>query len=36
MGGLYFHIPPLPRGLVDAPSMEAFKARMDEALSNLD
>ncbi|KFM00918.1 hypothetical protein AS27_10505, partial [Aptenodytes forsteri] len=25
----------LPREAVDAPSLEAFKARLDEALSNL-
>ncbi|KFW65286.1 hypothetical protein AS28_02206, partial [Pygoscelis adeliae] len=25
----------LPREVVDAPSLEAFKARLDEALSNL-
>ncbi|KFV95494.1 hypothetical protein N326_03851, partial [Eurypyga helias] len=25
----------LPRGAVDAPSLEVFKARLDEALSNL-
>ncbi|KFR09838.1 hypothetical protein N306_03157, partial [Opisthocomus hoazin] len=25
----------LPRGVVDAPSMETFKARLDVALSNL-
>ncbi|KFV17666.1 hypothetical protein N340_01416, partial [Tauraco erythrolophus] len=25
----------LPREAVDAPSLEAFKARMDEALGNL-
>ncbi|KFV99395.1 hypothetical protein N326_11902, partial [Eurypyga helias] len=25
----------LPRKAVDAPSLEAFKARLDEALSNL-
>ncbi|KFV19150.1 hypothetical protein N340_12817, partial [Tauraco erythrolophus] len=25
----------LPRELVDAPSLEVFKARLDEALSNL-
>ncbi|KFV05879.1 hypothetical protein N340_14397, partial [Tauraco erythrolophus] len=25
----------LPKEVVDAPSLEAFKARLDEALSNL-
>ncbi|KFV07801.1 hypothetical protein N340_13313, partial [Tauraco erythrolophus] len=25
----------LPRGVVDAPSLEVFKARLDEALSSL-
>ncbi|KFV17737.1 hypothetical protein N340_04340, partial [Tauraco erythrolophus] len=25
----------LPRGIVDAPSLEVFKARLDEALGNL-
>ncbi|KFW10126.1 hypothetical protein N326_03706, partial [Eurypyga helias] len=25
----------LPRDIVDAPSLEVFKARLDEALSNL-
>ncbi|KFW09814.1 hypothetical protein N326_02513, partial [Eurypyga helias] len=25
----------LPRDVVDAPSLEVFKARLDEALSNL-
>ncbi|KFM08909.1 hypothetical protein AS27_05344, partial [Aptenodytes forsteri] len=25
----------LPREVVDAPSLEAFKARLDEALSNV-
>jgi len=25
----------LPRKVVDAPSLETFKARLDEALSNL-
>ncbi|KFQ97684.1 hypothetical protein Y956_00949, partial [Nipponia nippon] len=25
----------LPRGVVDAPSLEVFKARLDGALSNL-
>ncbi|KFV45609.1 hypothetical protein N341_12209, partial [Tyto alba] len=25
----------LPRGVVDAPSLETFKARLDRALSNL-
>ena len=25
----------LPRGVVDAPSLEVFKARLDEALGNL-
>jgi len=27
--------PRLPREVVDAPSLETFKARLDEALSNL-
>ncbi|KFV09187.1 hypothetical protein N339_00486, partial [Pterocles gutturalis] len=27
--------PRLPREAVDAPSLEGFKARLDEALSNL-
>ncbi|KFM04204.1 hypothetical protein AS27_14385, partial [Aptenodytes forsteri] len=29
------HWPRLPREVVDAPSLETFKARLDGALSNL-
>jgi len=29
------HWPRLPRAVVDAPSLETFKARLDGALSNL-
>ncbi|KFV92639.1 hypothetical protein N326_05167, partial [Eurypyga helias] len=29
------HRKSLPRDVVDAPSLEVFKARLDEALSNL-
>ncbi|KFM02849.1 hypothetical protein AS27_08208, partial [Aptenodytes forsteri] len=29
------HWPRLPREVVDAPSLEAFKVRLDGALSNL-
>ena len=33
--GVVRHQHMLPRGIVDAPSLELFKARLDGALSNL-
>ncbi|KFR05209.1 hypothetical protein Y956_02423, partial [Nipponia nippon] len=35
MRGVVKHWNGLPRGVVDAPSLETFKARLDGALSNL-
>ncbi|KFW09820.1 hypothetical protein N326_02519, partial [Eurypyga helias] len=35
MGRVVRHWNRLPREAVDAPSLEVFKARLDEALSNL-
>ncbi|KFW10127.1 hypothetical protein N326_03708, partial [Eurypyga helias] len=35
MGRVVKHWNRLPREAVDAPSLEVFKARLDEALSNL-
>jgi len=32
---VYYHLSWLPREVVEAPSLEMLKARLDEALSNL-